>query len=60
MHDEQVGAVVASTVANCNRKKEQPAFRHTEFMPNYREPDMTSVEMKDNFYAWMGVADVDS
>jgi len=60
MHDEQIGGVIASTVANCNRAKGQSAFSYTEFMPNYEPEEMTSEEMQANYHAWMGVADVDS
>ena len=60
MHREQIGGVIASTVANCNRAKGQQAFAYTEFMPNYVAPEMTPEEMKANLQAWMGIADVDS
>ena len=60
MHDEQIGGVIASTVANCNRGKNQSSLDYTEFMPNYTAPEMTSAEIKDNYYAQLGIADVDS
>lgn len=60
MHDEHLAGVIASTIANCHRSKDQIPFLETDYMPNYITQEMTPDEMRENYYAWKGVTrDVD-
>ncbi len=42
-------AIIASTIANCNRGKGQRAFKVNDFMPKFNEPKKTWQEMKASF-----------
>lgn len=59
MHNEEIGGTISATIANSHRGKDQAAFTETDFMLHYVAPEMTSTEMKDNYYAWIGQSNAD-